>query len=224
MASNTAGWRVAIGLGSNMPGDQGSPEAMIRAAACAVLDLPGTQLLAASQVYATPPWGVVTQDEFRNAVILVTTHLEPLELLHACQNIENEGGRVRLQHWGPRTVDLDLLAAYDAATGEPVISAGRWGEELILPHPYTTARGFVLVPWAEIAPEDTLPRVPGSPAGPAATATVGEWLAQLSQEDTAGITQLGPLLADPAAPGEAGVDVLKNENNEPRKRDEPWVD
>lgn len=62
MASNSAGWRVAIGLGSNMPGDQGSPEAMIRAAASAVLDLPGTQLLAASQVYATPPWGVVTQD------------------------------------------------------------------------------------------------------------------------------------------------------------------
>ena len=124
MTHNSAPWRVAIGLGSNMPGDQGSPEAMIRAAARAVLDLPGTQLLAASQVYATPPWGVVTQDEFRNAVILVATHLEPLELLHACQKIENEGGRVRLQHWGPRTVDLDLLAAYDAATGKPVISAG----------------------------------------------------------------------------------------------------
>src|SRR5699024_12132993 len=103
------------------------------------------------QVYATPPWGVVTQDEFRNAVILVATHLEPLELLHACQKIENEGGRVRLQHWGPRTVDLDLLAAYDAATGKPVISAGRWGEELILPPPYTPARGCGLGPVAGLA-------------------------------------------------------------------------
>src|SRR5699024_2631559 len=114
VASNTAGWRVANGLGSNMPGDQGSPEAVIRAAARPVLDLPATELLAAYQVYATPPWGVVTQYEFRNAVLLVATDLEPLDLLHACQNIENEGGRVRLQHWGPRTVDLDLLAAYDA--------------------------------------------------------------------------------------------------------------
>ena len=121
-------------------------------------------------------------------------------------------------------MDLDLLAAYDAATGEPVISAGRWGEELILPHPYTTARGFVLVPWAEIAPKDPLPRVPGSPAGPATTATVGEWLAQLPEEETAGITQLGALLTGSATPGEAGVDLLKNGSNEARDRDEPWVD
>lgn len=189
--AGAASWRVAIGLGSNMPGTLGSPEAMIRAAAHAVLDLPGTGLVAASKVYATPPWGVVTQDEFRNAVIVVDTTLEPLELLHACQDIERRGGRVRIQHWGPRTVDLDLLAVYDRA-GSPVTSDGRWGEELILPHPYSTVRGFVLMPWAEIDPEATLPSTSEAASQP--TRTVAEWLQALPAEETAGIEALGELL------------------------------
>lgn len=186
-------WQVAVGLGSNMPGGAGSPDEQVRIAARSVLEIPGTELVNASSLYATPPWGVVTQDEFRNAVLRVTTTQSPLEFLHACQAIENSAGRVRTQHWGPRTVDVDLLSFQDA-TGATLQSQGQWGAELVLPHPYSHRRGFVLVPWAEVGAKDEL--VVAGRNG-VLRKLVEEWLQELTEEETAGIEKVaGPVVSD----------------------------
>jgi 2-amino-4-hydroxy-6-hydroxymethyldihydropteridine diphosphokinase len=103
---------------------------------------------ATSRIYETEPWGLLDQPLYWNLVIKIETSLEPLELLHVCQEIERQLGRERKQHWGPRTIDIDLLI-YDNIVSD--------SEELILPHPYLEERAFVLVPLREIAPELVLP-------------------------------------------------------------------
>lgn len=108
----------------------------------------GIRIIAVSGVYETEPWGGVEQAEFWNQVIEIETVLEPLELLHVCQGIEKALGRERIIHWGPRTVDIDILL-YDNR-----VSASA---ELTLPHPYMEKRAFVLTPLREIAPEMVLP-------------------------------------------------------------------
>lgn len=158
------GWRyrAVVSLGSNIAGDVGSPDAQVQRAARALGARPHTQVLAGSQLYRTPPWGVAEQAEFSNAVVVLRTRLEPLELLEFCQSIEHAAHRERIQRWGPRTVDVDIAALYRAEPdGREVTSTGsdgaaRWGERLILPHPYAHLRAFVLVPWAELAPGDTV--------------------------------------------------------------------
>lgn len=138
-----------IGLGSNLPGDVGSPEAQIERA-CELLEMhPAIRIIQRSRIFATPPWGGVEQSEFRNAVIHVRTTLDPLALLHHCQFAEAVGNRVREVRWGPRTVDVDVLSCFDA-TLSPIISHGQWGFELVVPHPYAAERAFVLVPWLDL--------------------------------------------------------------------------
>jgi 2-amino-4-hydroxy-6-hydroxymethyldihydropteridine diphosphokinase len=104
------------------------------------------QLTARSADYRTPPWGVVNQPPFINAVIAVATTLSPRALLERMQACERALGRDRAneKRWGPRRVDLDLLAYDDLALHSA---------ELTLPHPHLLVRAFVLVPLAEIAPE-----------------------------------------------------------------------
>jgi 2-amino-4-hydroxy-6-hydroxymethyldihydropteridine diphosphokinase len=104
------------------------------------------QLLARSSDYRTPPWGVKDQPPFINLCIAVATALSPQALLARAQTIERALGRNRTQErrWGPRPVDIDLLAYDDVALATP---------ELILPHPHLFERAFVLLPLAEIAPE-----------------------------------------------------------------------
>jgi 2-amino-4-hydroxy-6-hydroxymethyldihydropteridine diphosphokinase len=104
------------------------------------------QLRARSSDYRTAPWGVTDQPPFVNLCIAVTTSLAPQTLLARAQAVERALGRDRSQerHWGPRSVDLDILD-YDArAIDEP---------GLTLPHPRLLERAFVLVPLAEIAPD-----------------------------------------------------------------------
>lgn len=103
-------------------------------------------LLARSSDYRTPPWGVLDQPAFINCVIAVSTTLTPAELLACAQSVERQFGRDRSkeQRWGPRTLDIDLLAYGDLAIDTP---------ELTLPHPRLFERAFVLVPLAEIGPE-----------------------------------------------------------------------
>ena len=101
-----------------------------------------------SAIYETKPWGGVEQPDFWNQVLEVETDLAPLDLLEVCQQFENDLGRERIIHWGPRTVDIDLLS-YDNRV---------WNDErLILPHPRMEGREFVLAPLREIAPEFILP-------------------------------------------------------------------
>ena len=104
------------------------------------------RLLARSSDYRTPPWGVADQPPFINAVIAVATVLSPHDLLARAIKVERALGRdhTRERRWGPRPIDIDLLAYDDVTLAD---------RELTLPHPRLLERGFVLMPLAEIAPD-----------------------------------------------------------------------
>ncbi|MFI2858920.1 2-amino-4-hydroxy-6-hydroxymethyldihydropteridine diphosphokinase [Paenibacillus sp. JSM ZJ436] len=106
---------------------------------------PSIQVLRCSSLYETEPVGYVDQPMFLNMAAAISTLLSPLELLAVMQRIESRLGRKRLVHWGPRTVDLDLLWM----TGQNMNT-----RELILPHPRMLERAFVLMPLGDIVPED----------------------------------------------------------------------
>jgi 2-amino-4-hydroxy-6-hydroxymethyldihydropteridine diphosphokinase len=107
------------------------------------------QLAASSSDYRTPPWGVTDQADFINRCIIVTTTLAPAALLARMQAVERALGRDRSRErrWGPRTVDIDMIAYDDLAVETPTLT---------LPHPRLFERAFVLVPLAEIAPDRTI--------------------------------------------------------------------
>ena len=107
------------------------------------------RLLARSSDYRTPPWGVADQPPFVNLCIAVETHLTPRAVLARAQGVERALGRDRAgeRRWGPRPVDIDLLAYDDLALCDP---------ELTLPHPRLFERAFVLVPLVEIVPDRTI--------------------------------------------------------------------
>src|SRR4030088_774951 len=109
----------------------------------------GVRLLVRSSDYRTPPWGIEDQPPFVNLCVAVETDLTPQALLARAQAVERVCGRDRAneQRWGPRPVDIDLLAYDDRILEEP---------GLTLPHPRLFERAFVLVPLAEIAPEKVI--------------------------------------------------------------------
>jgi 2-amino-4-hydroxy-6-hydroxymethyldihydropteridine diphosphokinase len=115
-------------------------------AIAALCDGEAIRLIARSGNYRTPPWGVTDQPPFVNLAIAVATSLTPLALLARMQAVERELGRKRDEErrWGPRPIDIDLLAYDDLVVNEP---------DLTLPHPRLFERAFVLVPLAEIAAE-----------------------------------------------------------------------
>ena len=133
-----------IGLGSNL-GDRVEHirRAIALLAQVAVVD-------ALSSLYETEPWGLREQPPFLNAACCVRTTLAPTDLLHELQRIEAALGRERIERWGPRTVDLDMLLYDGLVLDTP---------ELTLPHPLLAERAFVLVPLAEIAPNLVHPRL-----------------------------------------------------------------
>lgn len=104
------------------------------------------RLAARSSDYTTPPWGVEDQPAFVNCCIAVETKLTPKALLARAQAVERSFGRNRAneRHWGPRTLDIDLIAYDDLTLDQP---------ELTLPHPRLFERAFVLLPLSEIAPD-----------------------------------------------------------------------
>lgn len=136
--------RAWIGLGSNLE----DPLAQVSTALQELTQLPDTTLAACSSLYRSDPVGPPGQPDYINAVAALDTRLEPEALLDALQAIEQMHQRVRKIHWGPRTLDLDLLLY-----GDQVISTPR----LTVPHAYMTERNFVLWPLAELAPELILP-------------------------------------------------------------------
>ncbi len=134
-----------VGLGSNLD----DPGAQLSRALQALAGLPETLLVAVSGRYRNPPMGPRDQPDYLNAVAGLLTRLSPGALLDALQGIENDQGRRRDgQRWGPRTLDLDLLA-YGNVRLE--------SDALTLPHPGICSRPFVLVPLAEVAPGLRLP-------------------------------------------------------------------
>lgn len=136
--------RAFIGLGSNLD----DPAEQLRAAFSALGGIPGSRLLARSPVYRSKPLGPADQPDYLNAVAELETRLEAEELLDHLQGIERQQGRQRSRHWGPRTLDLDLLAF-----GDQRIDTAR----LQVPHPGILDRAFVLVPLADLAPDLGLP-------------------------------------------------------------------
>jgi 2-amino-4-hydroxy-6-hydroxymethyldihydropteridine diphosphokinase len=126
-------------------GNVGDARATIASAISRFCAEPLVRLRARSSDYRTPPWGVTDQPPFINACIAVTTDLAPLALLERAQAIEIEFGRDRRneKRWGPRRLDIDLLAYDDLSLNAPALT---------LPHPRLFERAFVLVPLAEIAP------------------------------------------------------------------------
>jgi 2-amino-4-hydroxy-6-hydroxymethyldihydropteridine diphosphokinase len=126
-----------IALGSNLQ----DPLAQLQLAVAALRALPDTQFQRGSSIYRSAAVGPGTQPDYLNAVALITTTLSPIALLDALQQIEHAQGRVRSEHWGPRTLDLDILLY-----GDQTIDSAR----LTVPHPAMRQRNFVLYPLAEI--------------------------------------------------------------------------
>ena len=132
--------RAYLGIGSNI----GDMAAMLDRAVAGLAATPGIRVLQRSADYRTPPWGNTDQPWFLNGAVAVDTDLDPHGLLDACLSIEHELGRVREERWGPRIIDIDVLAYEGAAVDDA---------RLVLPHRYVRERAFVLVPLAEIAPD-----------------------------------------------------------------------
>ncbi len=101
-------------------------------------------MLSVSRLYRTPPWGKTDQSYFFNACALIETTLSPEALLDVCLEMERSMKRERIERWGPRTLDIDVLTFADVKQDAP---------RLELPHPRMTGRGFVLMPLADVAPE-----------------------------------------------------------------------
>jgi 2-amino-4-hydroxy-6-hydroxymethyldihydropteridine diphosphokinase len=131
-----------LALGGNL----GDVRDTLDRAVAAFCDGNDVRLLARSSDYRTPPWGVADQPPFVNLAVAVETSLTPQALLARAQAVEVALGRERgkERRWGPRPVDIDLIAYDDLALDTP---------DLTLPHPRLFERAFVLVPLAEIAPQ-----------------------------------------------------------------------
>ncbi|MEJ1120500.1 2-amino-4-hydroxy-6-hydroxymethyldihydropteridine diphosphokinase [Phyllobacterium sp. CCNWLW109] len=130
-----------LGLGGNL----GDPIVAMGQALRALDSRADTSVNIVSPVYNTPPWGKRDQPSFYNACAELATELEPESLLAVCLNIELVMKRERLERWGPRIIDIDVLAYEGIDRFE--------SSSLILPHPRMTERAFVLVPLGDIAPD-----------------------------------------------------------------------
>lgn len=137
--------RAFLGLGSNL----GDRWAHLRDAVAALPDV-----VAVSPVYETAPvGGPEGQGAFLNCVVELDTERSPRELLELCRSLETAAERVRLERWGPRTLDVDVLLVGDSVVDEP---------DLVVPHPRMWERSFVMVPLHDLAP-DLVPERPDDP-------------------------------------------------------------
>jgi 2-amino-4-hydroxy-6-hydroxymethyldihydropteridine diphosphokinase len=138
--------RAVISLGSNL----GNRLETLQGAIDALEDTPGVRVKAVSPVYETEPWGVEpgSQPTYFNAVVVLKTTLPPSSLLERAHAVEEAFHRVRDERWGPRTIDVDIVAYADVVSDDPVLT---------LPHPRAHERAFVLAPWHDVDPEAQLP-------------------------------------------------------------------
>lgn len=156
---------VLIAAGANLPGPAGSPADSVAAAFDLLEDGGGLRVLATSRLHGSPAWPPGAGPDFVNAAAAAESDaLAPDAILARLHAVEARLGRVRAARWGPRTIDLDLLAAGDRVlpdaaaeaawrTMDPEDASARTPERLILPHPRLAERAFVLVPLAEVAPD-----------------------------------------------------------------------
>ncbi|MER8104789.1 2-amino-4-hydroxy-6-hydroxymethyldihydropteridine diphosphokinase [Kitasatospora sp. NPDC086801] len=136
---------AVIALGSNL----GNRLDTLQGAVDALADTPGLKIKAVSAVYETEAvGGPGEQPNYYNAVVVLRTSLPPRDLLERGNAIEDAFGRVRTVHWGPRTLDVDILAYEGVLSDDP---------QLLLPHPRSHERAFVLAPWLDAQPEAEVP-------------------------------------------------------------------
>ena len=129
--------KACLSLGSNM----GDRLEYLSKAIDKIAEIQGCNILNKSRVYETEPWGYENQEAFLNLCISVETYLSPYELLESLQTIELELDRVRKIHWGPRTIDIDILLFDDIICED---------DKLTIPHPRMRERAFVLIPLYDI--------------------------------------------------------------------------
>jgi 2-amino-4-hydroxy-6-hydroxymethyldihydropteridine diphosphokinase len=154
--------RAVLSIGSNL----GDRLANLRIAVRALAE----SLVAASPVYETKAWGVTDQPDFLNAVLIAEDpDADAWTWLRRAQAAERQAGRVRTRHWGPRTLDVDVVTVEGVTSDHP---------DLLLPHPGTPTRATVLIPWLAIEPAAELP----------AHGPVADLLAALPADDRAGVT------------------------------------
>ncbi|MGV9713035.1 2-amino-4-hydroxy-6-hydroxymethyldihydropteridine diphosphokinase [Gordonia sp. NPDC003424] len=168
------GTRAVLSAGSNI-GDR-------IAYLSTVVDRFADDLVAVSAVYATPPWGGVEQDDFYNITLIVEGDRSPGEWLAAGAELEQAADRTREIHWGPRTLDVDVITV--SAGGETVRSDD---PDLLLPHPRAAERAFVLVPWREIEPDAAL----WTPGGHVGVAELLDRIDPAERDAVVPVAQLG---------------------------------
>ncbi|GAB3007480.1 2-amino-4-hydroxy-6-hydroxymethyldihydropteridine diphosphokinase [Mycobacterium bourgelatii] len=181
--------RVVLSIGSNL-GDR-------LARLQSVVDALGEAVIAVSPVYETEPWGGVQQGPFLNAVLIADNPgCDERGWLQRAQELERAADRVREQRWGPRTLDVDLIACHQGGSGggaEVTVD----DEALTLPHPRAHQRAFVLIPWLDVEPEARL-TVPGQ-AGPIQQ-PIEKLLAELDPVERDGVRPTGLTLKPGPAP------------------------
>jgi 2-amino-4-hydroxy-6-hydroxymethyldihydropteridine diphosphokinase len=133
--------KAVLALGANL----GDRAATLQAALDGIAAK--TRVVAVSAIFETAPVGGPPQPDFYNAVVLIDTSLAASDLLTLAHSLEAAAGRVRLEHWGPRTLDVDVLAYDGTRSDDP---------ELTLPHPRAHERAFVVLPWLEIEPDGAI--------------------------------------------------------------------
>jgi 2-amino-4-hydroxy-6-hydroxymethyldihydropteridine diphosphokinase len=151
--------RAVLSLGANL----GDRLANLRLAVHGL----GDAVVAVSPVYETVPWGGVDQPDFLNAVVIVSADVDAWGWLAKARELEDAAHRVRTVHWGPRTLDVDIVTVEGVISDDP---------ELMLPHPGAPDRATVLIPWLDVAPDAVLP----------GHGRVADLLAKL---DTSGVTR-----------------------------------
>lgn len=136
----TRGWHIAyVAMGSNM----GNKREYLDNAVAFLQEREQIRVEKVSDYIVTEPYGVTDQDEFLNGCMQLRTLLTPKELLDVLHEEENRAGRKRTRHWGPRTLDLDILF-YDKLV--------MWEDDLVIPHPEMAKRSFVLEPMVQLSP------------------------------------------------------------------------
>jgi 2-amino-4-hydroxy-6-hydroxymethyldihydropteridine diphosphokinase len=170
---------ATLALGSNL-GDRGG---ILQGCVDAIAGIPEVRVMAVSPVYETVPVGGPPQPDYLNAVLLARTTLPSRTLLDRLHEVEAAFNRVRDVRWGPRTLDIDIVAVEGEASDDP---------ELTLPHPRAHERAFVLAPWHDVDPDAV---VPGR--GPVA--------ALLAAADASGIRRSTATLVIPRSGASPGI-------------------
>nr|WP_296772930.1 2-amino-4-hydroxy-6-hydroxymethyldihydropteridine diphosphokinase [Rhodococcus sp. (in: high G+C Gram-positive bacteria)] len=166
--------RVVLSIGSNV----GDSLAHLRS----VVDELGAAVVAVSPVYVSAPWGGVEQQDFLNAIVVAEDPgRDSTAWLAFAGEREQAADRVRIERWGPRSLDVDIIVCENIVSADP---------ELTLPHPRAHQRAFVLVPWLDVDPDASL-LVDG------ADRPVSEWLASLPEEERSSVSRTDMTLDTP---------------------------